>query len=658
MKKPNINFKRCSIILFVLITPLTLFAQQVTYLIAPGSAYSSISNFSDGLARVEINFKNTGFINPVGKLVFRDTVEDAGNFNCGRAWVRKTVNGDTKFGFVDKKGQLVIPCVYDEVEDFSCNRSAVNKDGVWQIINQNGKKIITDSLLITETEVTDLAAKTSRWEDTEPPAFRDNRMLTRNNDKFGFTDLNGKIVIPRKLLFARDFSDGMAVVSTQVKKYPDMKGNDELSKLYNKLPDGPEDYIWSVVDTTGKVLFSLDADQLEDFHDGMAIFYKDENFGVINKQGTIVFDAKFYNKPYIFSDGISCVQIDGLTDTNKDGYLLTLNKTGEVIAKIPLAPARGCVYDSKLAFHEGLLAVKIDALWGYMDKMGELIIKPQFEEATSFSEGFAVVTTSDGKIALIKNPLKLEVSAQPTAKKRANKYEGSFGLKNNLMDVKLFFGTNHHFIVSVKIIDQNYEEGSFKVINDTAYLTSAPNLDEIKLSGTEDKSIAKNKLKLIFKGFKSSTIKYKMGKNYADAGDFLTFRNSEKINDTTFICNTKKADSLWISTKSKRGDEVVLAYTFDNPLTEKYNELLIVPDKTNTLGMMVNYPMYVDENGSLYAGRKKGIRHENMHYLPNQKANAIPDLVSTPPMMNEFENKIFYDVERVKAFLLNEPNNQ
>ena len=42
-----------------------------------------------------------------------------------------------------------------------------------------------------------------------------------------------------------------------------------------------------------------------------------------------------------------------------------------------------------------LYLVNIDGKWGYIDKMGKIIIDPQFDEALEFSEGLAVVKTND-----------------------------------------------------------------------------------------------------------------------------------------------------------------------------------------------------------------------------------------------------------------------
>ena len=49
------------------------------------------------------------------------------------------------------------------------------------------------------------------------------------------------------------------------------------------------------------------------------------------------------------------------------------------------------LFDSAHIFSEGLGAVKIREKWGFIDKTGEVIIYPRFDETWGFSEGLAAV---------------------------------------------------------------------------------------------------------------------------------------------------------------------------------------------------------------------------------------------------------------------------
>ncbi|MEO6949704.1 MAG: WG repeat-containing protein, partial [Ginsengibacter sp.] len=240
--------------------------------------------------------------------------------------------------------------------------------------------------LITETEIINNVEKTKRWESTEPPAFHDNLMLTRRDTLYGYADTSGKVIIPFQYLEAGDFSDGVAIVTTKQIERHKLQGDDAFTRLYNSIPEGSPSYHWSVIDTKGNIVFnvsdSMNIDSYNGFSNGLAAFFigdgYDSHYGIINTKGQTIFKPQFYREPMKFSDGLSFVQIDGHAEGNKDGHILILDTTGEVISKIQLCKDLACIYDSKLSFHEGLLAIKINSLWGNMDKMGKLIIKPQF----------------------------------------------------------------------------------------------------------------------------------------------------------------------------------------------------------------------------------------------------------------------------------------
>lgn len=387
-------------------------AQAPRYAVGTSNTFSSISNYSEGLARVSIAYDSTGFIDTAGRSAFSATFPYAGNFHSGRAFVRKTVDGKTKFGFIDKTGRVVIPCIYDEAEDFSCSRAAVNLDGVWRIIDTGGRTVMGDSVLVTETRVANASSGTDEWLDTEPPAYSDGLMQVRSAGKYGYADTSGKIVIPYRFYSCSPFHDGVALAAADtVDGSTKYKGTGILEKIYNSLAPGAPTYRWLLIDTLGRTVFrfpeTLSPDLSRTFHGGMLpVTDSLDRRGFINRKGQVVVKPVFATEPTDFSDGVCLVQVNGHHEGNTDGYLLVIDSTGRQLSRIPFCQAAGCIYDSNLAFHEGLMAVRIGQLWGYMDIHGSLIIPPMFDKALDFYCHRAVVVTTEGKVAVIVNPLK------------------------------------------------------------------------------------------------------------------------------------------------------------------------------------------------------------------------------------------------------------
>ena len=388
-------------------------AQEPAWLVPLTDSLSSISSFSKGLAHVSVwGSQELHYIDRLGQIVtFPGPFTAAGNFHDGLAWVStENTSGNTVFGYINKAGQQVIPCIYEKVQDFSCNRAAVQLDGVWQYINRAGKTIIRDRYVITKTPVL------NEWQekemvDVDPPAFHCGRLLYRDEKGlYGYRDTSGQFVIRAQFAAAHDFTDGVALVGDTLPAAK-IEGDDTLSRLYNNLPSGPPRYQSRVIDREGNILLHPDShitlDMNRSFSNNQCAFHMDSKdssgWGVMNAQGHTIIAPKYRNEPIPNYDGVSFVQVDGDESSgNKDGYLLTFDTQGKVIAKIPFVTPYGDLHDSNLGFHEGLMAVMIGDQWGYMDATGKIVIRPQFDTAMDFHEGFAIVKTRAGKVGVIR----------------------------------------------------------------------------------------------------------------------------------------------------------------------------------------------------------------------------------------------------------------
>lgn len=386
-------------------------AQNVHYVLKPGFQYDRINSYSEQIAKVQIAVDSTGFIDRSGKLVFKInySYSHTGSFHNGLASVSKRVDGRQKYGYINKKGQVVIPLKFTEAKDFSNNRAIVYGD-YWQVINRKGKTVLDNSLLMTEVH------NDQGGYDVVPASFHNGLMLTRRNGKFGYADTLGRIVIPCQYDLALDFSDGAALVADEI-PYQRASENSVVDSIYNSLHDGPLQKQWMIIDTKGNVVYKFKDDSRpdwqENFSDGMVGFYHERKKGFVNTEGEVVIAAQNGNNPYPFpySNGVSLIQVRGEKRDNSDGYFILKDTTGKTISRVPFQTEKGLMYDSNLKYHEGLLAVKLDrkekgTAWGYIDKQGDVIIDPQFRAALDFHDGRAVVVTQEGKVGIIKNPLK------------------------------------------------------------------------------------------------------------------------------------------------------------------------------------------------------------------------------------------------------------
>ena len=134
--------------------------------------------------------------------------------------------------------------------------------------------------------------------------------------------------------------------------------------------------------------FSLDINNISLFYNDLAtVQCGDGKWGYINRKGEYKL-SPIYDRTTVFSEGLAWVMKGG----DMPG---AINERGDI--KISLRDAHAV-----RAFHEGRAAVatakKREILWGFLDKNGYEVIKPQYKAVTDFRLGLAAVQeTSEGK---------------------------------------------------------------------------------------------------------------------------------------------------------------------------------------------------------------------------------------------------------------------
>lgn len=266
--------------------------------------------------------------------------DKVGCLRDGLAGVIKQSNDEydktNRVGYIDKDGQLIIPFEFDAI-----------------VAGEGGESL----------EFND---------------FSEGLAAVSKNDKYGFIDTKGKVVIELKYEWASSFSDGLTIVSVEG--------------------------LYGAIDTQGKTVIPFEYQALADFHDGFATAARppkdpedyESKYGMINKQNEVVIPF-MYESMGNLSESLIAVKKDG-----KWGYVDTKNK-----AIIPINLA----YETVSDFSDGLSAVfnyeeNSDNLkYGYIDKTGKLVIPMQFIKAywddseglIDFNNGIAVVNDKEGR---------------------------------------------------------------------------------------------------------------------------------------------------------------------------------------------------------------------------------------------------------------------
>lgn len=68
------------------------------------------------------------------------------------------------------------------------------------------------------------------------------------------------------------------------------------------------------------------------------------------------------------------------------------------------------IRDVAFSFSDGMSAVRLNGQWGYVDAQGEMVIPPQYENASVFAEGLVDATDAEGKVGYIDHQGKWVIS--------------------------------------------------------------------------------------------------------------------------------------------------------------------------------------------------------------------------------------------------------
>lgn len=138
---------------------------------------------------------------------------------------------------------------------------------------------------------------------------------------------------------------------------------------------------WGYVDKEGNYVINSQFEEAYNFADGLALFKsQDGKYGFISEDGKYAINP-IYKDATTFSEGLACVVME-------NGKPQFINKENKIIFTVDNA-------DFCFGFSEGMARIKVKGKWGFIDKMGKVIINPIYDNAMEFKEGLALVSKID-----------------------------------------------------------------------------------------------------------------------------------------------------------------------------------------------------------------------------------------------------------------------
>lgn len=365
------------------------------------SAYNLLS------AAGESSSEYKSFIQQGDEKASEGLVVDAVSFYEQALALKDSVDLKIKIGrtYLDNDyGSKAVSIGEDLVEDYpnevaaydfllSCYNKSENYDDCYEILNTADKKKLSSE---TITEIKNKTAylydfDTCKFDDVSD--FSNDYSVVKSGENYGYSGAKGKYALPATYLDAGFFYDDLAPIK-------DANGDIYyIDKEGNKRKNIPEDVkcamVGSIVDG---MIVVFDGQKYSYYNDsfklkfgpfdyagtmiaGVAAIKEGESWYLIDNKG-----EKINKTPYediILNDREMAYYYDRAF-VKTDGSYIMVDGKGKQIGTQKFE-------DAVLFAGNGDAAVKIGGKWGFVNLEGEITVKPQFDDARSFSNELAAV---------------------------------------------------------------------------------------------------------------------------------------------------------------------------------------------------------------------------------------------------------------------------
>ena len=331
--------------------------------------------------------------------------EESGYKNAGYIVGIKTDEG-YRYGYVDVNGNIILNTEFNEITRVS---NLIDDNNIYFIASKNGQYgLYKNSSQLLNTEYQSIEYNQTN-----------NIFIIEKSRKFGFVDVNGKIIADSK--FSQIDSTGKYIYvkekqgETQVL---DAKGNIvDIPANVSKLPIAEEKYnivmtsvenqtLYGVEDKDGKELISGDFTYIEYLFDNYFIVCNKQGLlGIVddtnnvkiefnynsiqafknvkliqatitNENNTTIFDSNMQKVSEL--ENASITQIGDFIKLYNGEEIIYINKDGKIITNKEVYP------------NNKLFAKNENGKWGFEDSKGSIIVNCQYDKVTEFNEyGYA-----------------------------------------------------------------------------------------------------------------------------------------------------------------------------------------------------------------------------------------------------------------------------
>lgn len=211
------------------------------------------------------------------------------------------------------------------------------------------------------------------------------------NEKYGFMNTAGQVMIPGKYDFASFFQEGLAVVVNKEKYgFVNKQGRlqifcqfESASDFNNGLAIVEMNGKMGMIDRNGRYLFDCIYDDLGVYSEGVVYASVNDKYGYYNLEGEQVIPHQ-YDDAYDFHDGVAKVE--------SEGNQSFINNSGEYIVPI--------VYEEIEPYHDTLYTFIEDGYYGIINHKAQIFVEPIYTAIGTVNNGLAIASFQDRVVYL------------------------------------------------------------------------------------------------------------------------------------------------------------------------------------------------------------------------------------------------------------------
>ncbi len=319
--------------------------------------FDNIWSYFEGLAPAKLNQK-WGYIDYSGNWVIQPIYDEAWSFSNGLANVKQ----DSLWGFIDKTGTIKIPIQYVSCSIFSGGLAPAKKQAKWGYINSENKIVVEYKFDHAEPFVNSSAHVVIG--DTSAIIDLKGQILASTQDYV--YQVVGKYFIVLDTIPNRIYPNGRFHINTlQAPAFIDFEKINDSTLLVLK------DSIWIVVGLNEPSLFAYEHAKRS----------PDTKYSISNTQDGYTMTDAFGNEPYYQE-----IEIDPRT------YSLRFGNWLAAIADF----LEFQLYDyNEFYQNQNLTSFSLNDKYGFIDKVGKVVIPAQYDAISDFSCNRAVAQQGD-----------------------------------------------------------------------------------------------------------------------------------------------------------------------------------------------------------------------------------------------------------------------